>query len=104
MSYVPLDHIRQCLFQRELVAAKIRRQYRIQDEIVGEELERRIFALLGQQQYDPAQANWTNDQVFEKAVLALGSNSRPWGAFLATLPQLRKPIERLRRHPCGQMG
>jgi hypothetical protein len=92
MKYLPLERIRQTLFQTTQFAEKIRKQYRIEDEIVGEQLEKRVFELLGQQQHDPLEAHWTNNQVFEKAVLALGSNSRPWGAFLATLPQLRTQL------------
>jgi hypothetical protein len=86
---LPLDHIRRTLFQTRLNAAKIRRKYGIPDEIFGEELERRIFQLLGQQEQDPIQANWTNNEVFEKGVLTLGSNSRSWASFSQTLPQLR---------------
>jgi hypothetical protein len=92
MPYLPLDRIRQTLFSEGVIAAKVRKQYRIPEEIFGDELEQRIFSLLGQEPQDPAQAKWTNNQVFERAVLALGSNSRPWGSFLDTRPQLRTQL------------
>lgn len=89
IKYLPLERLRLELFHDPINAEKIRKAYRIQDVLFGEALASHLFQELGQTQQDPIMARWSSDAVFEKAVRAIGSNSRPWASFLSNFGKLQ---------------
>src|SRR3974390_3915615 len=86
---LPLSRIRRELFDEPGVAAKIRRSYEISEPLVGLMLEQRVLDLLDQVEQDPERVQWSNNEVFERAVLAIASNSRSWSPFRRSLGALR---------------
>jgi hypothetical protein len=92
IKYLPLERLRLELFHNPTNAAKIRKDYRIESSLFGEALESHLFEALGQMQQEPAKAMWSNDAVFEKAVRAIGSNSRPWASFLSGFGKLQSEL------------
>jgi hypothetical protein len=90
--HLPLDRIRAELFDNEANAARIRKGYQIQESIIGPELERRVLSILAQAQQDPISATWSNDEVLQQAVKAIGSNSRSWTSFRSTADDLKREL------------
>ncbi len=92
IRYIPERRLVKALFFDPTNASKVKRAYGVQENIVGEQLRTAIFELLGQRPQDPILSTFSNDEVFERAVKAIGSNSRPWAAFFRRYDELRKDL------------
>lgn len=91
VAKLPIERLRRELFFDSVAARKICTEYGLPGGIIGDELEKTLFASLDMTEregFEPA----SNKDVFKAAVNAIGSNSRPWYKFRGALRTIESKL------------